>query len=83
MDQQDIKADAMRLGVQAALMRELLHTPMWECFLEYARQMVEDCKERAILKTAGDFEKGVVGGMRDILRIPENLIMWAERANRN
>lgn len=56
---------------------------MWACFVEYATQMTEDASERALQKTSGDFEKGVVAGMRDLLRIPEHVILWAERANRN
>lgn len=82
MEAPDFKADALRLSAHAALMRDLTHTPGWQCFVGYVHRMLDDARERAIHRGAGDFEKGVVAGIRDCLRIPET-IMWSEQARRN
>lgn len=81
----DTKADLARLGVQAALMKELIRSPMWDCYVEYIEKMIEDAIERMLNGTKEDFEahRGAVKGFRDALRIPENIILWAERAARN
>lgn len=81
----DRKADLMRLGVKAALMRELLHTPMWESYAALLTEGIDENIHRMILGTKDEFEyrKGVVTALRQALATPELVIQQAEVANRN
>ena len=81
----ELKANVMRLGMQAALMKELLHTPMWECYAEYLDLMIEDSVARTLqgTKEQFDYHKGVVMGLRDALTLPQSVIARAEAAARN
>ena len=72
--------DPLRAMEDAATMLGFQKSHEYDRWKFYMEAMIADSKDRAVQKGSGDWEKGIVEGLKLALQVPEKVILLGKQA---